>query len=295
MLKIGSHVSMKGDEMFLGSVKEAISYNANSFMIYTGAPQNTIRKPLDELRIEEAHQLMKEHNLSLDNVVVHAPYIMNLANPDQSKRDFAIRFLTEEVKRTNALGAKQIVVHPGNATGGDREQAIKWIAKGVNQVINNTKGLPVKIALETMAGKGTEIGKTFEELAEIINLIEAKDRVSVCFDTCHTSDAGYPIKDNFDGVLDHFDEIIGINKISVIHVNDSMNEQGAAKDRHENIGFGHLGFDTLINIIHSERLKDVPKILETPYVENNPPYRHEIEMIRNKVFNPNLKELIMNE
>jgi deoxyribonuclease-4 len=286
---------MKGDEMFLGSVKEAISYNANSFMIYTGAPQNTIRKPLDELRIEEAHQLMKEHNLSLDNVVVHAPYIMNLANPDQSKRDFAIRFLTEEVKRTNALGAKQIVVHPGNATGGDREQAIKWIAKGVNQVINNTKGLPVKIALETMAGKGTEIGKTFEELAEIINLIEAKDRVSVCFDTCHTSDAGYPIKDNFDGVLDHFDEIIGINKISVIHVNDSMNEQGAAKDRHENIGFGHLGFDTLINIIHSERLKDVPKILETPYVENNPPYRHEIEMIRNKVFNPNLKELIMNE
>lgn len=183
MLKIGSHVSMKGDEMFLGSVKEAISYNANSFMIYTGAPQNTIRKPLDELRIKEAHQLMKEHNLSLDNVVVHAPYIMNLANPDQSKRDFAIRFLTEEVKRTNALGAKQIVVHPGNATGGDREQAIKWIAKGVNQVINNTKGLPVKIALETMAGKGTEIGKTFEELAEIINLIEAKDRVSVCFDT----------------------------------------------------------------------------------------------------------------
>ncbi len=294
MLKIGSHVSMKGDEMFLGSVKEALSYNANSFMIYTGAPQNTIRKPLEELKIEEGKALMKEHGLSLDNVVVHAPYIMNLANPDKTKRDFAIRFLTEEVKRTAAIGAKQIVVHPGNATGGDRKEAINWIAEGVNTVIANTKGLDVKIALETMAGKGTEIGRTFEELAEIISLVKAQDRVGVCFDTCHTSDANYPIKDDFDGVLDHFDQVVGIDKISVMHVNDSMNEQGAAKDRHENIGFGHLGFDTLINIIHNDRIKHIPKILETPYVEEKPPYKYEIEMIRNKVFNPNLKEIIAN-
>ncbi|MGI6781901.1 MAG: deoxyribonuclease IV [Acholeplasmataceae bacterium] len=295
MLKIGSHVSLKGDEMFLGSVKEALSYNANSFMIYTGAPQNTIRKPLEQLKIEEGQALMKEHNLSLDNVVVHAPYIINLANPDKEKRNFAIRFLTEEVRRTAAIGAKQIVVHPGNATGGDRAEAIQWIAEGVNQVISNTKGLSVKIALETMAGKGTEIGRTFEELAEIIDLIEYQERVSVCFDTCHTSDANYPIKDDFDGVLDHFDKVIGIDKISVFHINDSMNEQGAAKDRHENIGFGHLGFDTLINIIHHDRIKHIPKILETPYVNGNPPYKHEIEMIRKKVFIPNLKEIITNE
>lgn len=295
MLKIGSHVSMSGDEMFLGSVKEALSYNANSFMVYTGAPQNTIRKPLNQLKIAEAHELMKENNLSLDNVVVHAPYIINLANPDPEKREFAVRFLTEEVKRTHAMGIKQIVMHPGSATGKDREQAIKWIAEGVNQIIANTSNMDVKMALETMAGKGNEIGKTFEEIAEIIRLIDNQDRVSVCFDTCHTSDANYAIKDNFSQVLDEFDRIVGIEKISVLHVNDSKNEQGAAKDRHENFGFGEIGFDTLINVIYEDRLKDIPKILETPYVEGKPPYKHEIKMIRNKVFNPSLKENIVNE
>ena len=294
MLKIGSHVSMSGSDMFLGSVKEALSYNANSFMIYTGAPQNTIRRPIDQLKIEEAHALMKEHNLSLDNVVVHAPYIINMANPDPEKRAFAIRFLTQEVERTGAMGIKQMVLHPGNATGKDRPQAIRWIAEGVNQIIENTKELDVKIALETMAGKGTEVGKTFEELRAIIDLVEVKSRVSVCFDTCHTSDAGYPIKDNFDGVLDEFDRIVGLDKISVIHLNDSKNEQGAAKDRHENLGFGHLGFDTLIGVIYNPRLAHIPKILETPYVEGKPPYRHEIEMIRERIFDPNLKDAIAN-
>ena len=294
MLKIGSHVSMSGDDMLLGSVKEAISYNANSFMIYTGAPQNTRRRPIDKLKIKEAHELMEEHGLSLDNVVVHAPYIINLGNPDPEKRAFAVNFLTDEVKRTHAMGIKQMVLHPGNATGGNREEAINWIAEGLNEIINNTKGMDVKIALETMAGKGTEVGRTFEEIRQLIDLVQDKDRMGVCFDTCHTSDANYPIKDDFEGVLDEFDKVVGLEWITVMHINDSKNEQGAAKDRHENFGFGHLGFDTLINVIYNPRLKDIPKILETPYVEGKPPYKHEIEMIRNKEFNPDLKEIIAN-
>lgn len=291
-IKIGSHVSMSGDLMYLGSIEEALSYEANAFMIYTGAPQNTIRKKISDLKIKEAVQLMEEKGLSFDDVIVHAPYIINLANPDPTKRSFAIEFLTEEVNRSHAMHAKQIVLHPGSAVGGDREQAVKWIAEGVNQVIHNTPGIPVKIALETMAGKGNEVGKTFEELRAIINLIEDQARVSVCFDTCHTHDAGYEVKDNFDAVMKKFDEVVGKDKISVFHVNDSKNEKGAAKDRHENFGFGYLGFDALIKVIYHPDFLHIPKILETPYVDDKPPYKEEIEMIRAKVFDPKLVEKI---
>lgn len=294
MVKIGSHVSMSGTEMFLGSVKEALSYNANCLMIYTGAPQNTIRKSIDTLRIKEAEELMKEHNLLLENVVVHAPYIINLANPDQEKRDFAVSFLTKEVERTDKIGAGQIVLHPGSAVGLDRKQAIKWIAEGVNQVINNTKESKVKIALETMAGKGNEVGRTFEEIAEIISLIDDKTRVSVCFDTCHVHDAGYDLKGNFNQVFDEFDNIVGLDKISVVHVNDSKNVMGARKDRHENLGFGEIGFDVLTDIIYSERLVNIPKILETPYVLKKPPYKFEIEMIKERKFDKDLQDKIAN-
>jgi deoxyribonuclease IV len=294
MVKIGSHVSMSGTEMFLGSVKEALSYNANCLMIYTGAPQNTIRKSIDALRIKEAEELMKEHNLLLENVVVHAPYIINLANPDPEKRDFAVSFLTKEVERTDKIGAGQIVLHPGSAVGLDRVQAIKWIAEGVNQVINNTKESKVKIALETMAGKGNEVGRTFEEIAEIISLIDDKTRVSVCFDTCHVHDAGYDLKGNFNQVFDEFDKIVGLDKISVVHVNDSKNVMGARKDRHENLGFGEIGFDVLTDIIYSERLVNIPKILETPYVLKKPPYKFEIEMIKERKFDKDLQDKIAN-
>lgn len=291
-IKIGSHVSMSGDLMYLGSIEEALSYEANALMIYTGAPQNTIRKKISDLRIKEAVKLMEEKGLSFDDVIVHAPYIINLANPDPTKRAFAIEFLTEEVKRSHAMHAKQIVLHPGSAVGGDRNQAVIWIAEGVNQVIENTPGIPVKIALETMAGKGNEVGKTFEELSSIIDLIKDQNRVSVCFDTCHTHDAGYDVKENFDQVIQKFDEIVGKHKISVFHVNDSKNDKGAAKDRHENFGFGFIGFDALINVIYHPDFENIPKILETPYVDDNPPYKEEIEMIRLKTFDPNLIEKI---
>ena len=294
-MKIGSHVGLSAPLMYAGSVKEALSYGATAFMVYTGAPQNTIRKAIKDLNIEGAEALMEAAGLSFDDVVVHAPYIINLANPDPEKRAFAVEFLTKEVERTHKMHVTQIVLHPGSAVGKDRDEALKWISEGVNQVISNTKGLPVRIALETMAGKGNEMGKTFEELRDMIALIEDKSRISVCFDTCHTSDAGYPIKTDFEGVIKHFDDIVGKQYISVFHVNDSKNPQGAAKDRHENIGFGEIGFDALLKVIYHEDFKNIPKILETPYVENKAPYKHEIEMIKSKSFNPDLKTIVSNQ
>lgn len=303
MLKIGSHVSMNGKEMLVGSVKEALSYDANSFMIYTGAPQNTRRKPTSELRIEEAKALMEEHNLSLDNVIVHAPYIMNLANQDPEKRQFAVDFLTKEIERTAAIGAKQIVLHPGAHVKQGAEVGIMHIIAGLNKVIENTKGLDVLIALETMAGKGTEVGRNFGELKAIIDGVDDNSRISVCFDTCHTHDSGYLTKDNFDKVVEEFDSVIGKERISVFHINDSKNDLGASKDRHENIGFGYIGFEALNYIVNHKDFMDVPKILETPYVTETedskdkvyPPYKHEITMFRNQVFNENIMNDIRNK
>ncbi|XMB87266.1 deoxyribonuclease IV [Mycoplasmatota bacterium WC44] len=288
MLKIGSHVGMGGKEKMLGSVKEAISYNANAFMIYTGAPQNTRRSSIDGLRIEEAHELMKEHNIPLENVVVHAPYIMNMANPDIEKREFAINFLTEEVKRSHAMGAKQIVLHPGAHLKQGPQIGMDFVVEGLKQVIENTKDINTFIALETMAGKGTELGRNFEEIGYMIEKV-GSDRIKVCFDTCHTNDAGYDLS-NFDKVLEEFDKYVGREKITVFHINDSKNPLGAAKDRHENFGIGYIGYETLMNIIYHPDFLEVPKVLETPYVTESqesknkvyPPYKQEIEMIRNK-------------
>lgn len=287
---IGSHVSMKEPDNFLGSIEEALSYNANALMIYTGAPQNTRRKDTDLLKIDEALALMKEHNLDTNHIVVHAPYVMNLANPSLEKREFAIDFLTSEIERSHRMHATQIVLHPGSAVGSTVEQGIEWIAEGLNKVIENTKDKPVRIALETMAGKGNEIGRTFEELRQIIDLIHDKSRVSVCFDTCHTHDSGYDIKDNFQKVIEEFDRVIGKEYISVFHINDSKNVRGARKDRHENIGFGEIGFEALMKVVYHPDFALIPKILETPYIEEKAPYKEELIMIRNNQFDPNLKD-----
>jgi len=300
MIRIGSHVSMSGDDMFLGSVEEALSYGANAFMIYTGAPQNTVRKSTSKLNIEAGRKRMEEAGLSLDHVIVHAPYIMNLANGDPRKRAFAVEFLTKEIERTAAIGAKQIVLHPGAHVKQGVDIAIDYIVEGLNKVIANTADKDVKIALETMAGKGTEVGRTFEELQRIIAGVTDDSRISVCFDTCHTHDAGYATKDDFDAVIAEFDRIIGKDRISVFHVNDSKNPRGASKDRHENIGLGYLGFDALNYIVHHPDFIDVPKILETPYVTDSdaskdkvhPPYKYEIAMFRAGVYDPNYIEAI---
>ncbi len=290
---IGSHVSMKDPNNFLGSIEETLRYKANALMIYTGAPQNTRRKDINLLKIDEALALMKEHNLDTNHIVVHAPYVMNLANPSLEKREFAVEFLTSEIERSHRMHATQIVLHPGSAVASTVEQGISWIAEGLNQVIENTKDKPVRIALETMAGKGNEIGRTFEELKQIIDLIHDKSRVSVCFDTCHTHDSGYDIKHNFQSVIDEFDRVIGKEYISVFHINDSKNIRGARKDRHENIGFGEIGFEALMEVVYHQDFIKIPKILETPYIEENAPYKEELEMIRNNQFNPNLKETFL--
>ena len=286
MLIIGSHVGYKKDSGLVGSVKEALSYNANTFMFYTGAPQNTKRLPIDLEKVKEAEQLMKDNKIAKENVIVHAPYIINLATDDLEKREFSCNFLKEEIKRVETLGFSYLVLHPGSHVGAGTDKGIQNIADSLNKIID--KDTKVVILLETMAGKGTEVGKNFEELESIISKIKQKENIGVCLDTCHINDAGYDLN-YFDKVLDSFDKIIGLDKLKCIHVNDSKNMIGSHKDRHENIGYGHIGFDNLINIIYNKRLDNIPKILETPYIDKTyPPYKYEIEMIKSKKFNDNL-------
>lgn len=283
--------------MLLASSEEAVSYGANTFMIYTGAPQNTRRKKIEDLNIEAGLAHMKEHGI--EEIVVHAPYIINIGNTtNPATFELGVRFLRSEIERTEAIGAKQIVLHPGAHVGAGPEKAIKKIIEGLNEVLVPEQ--TVQIALETMAGKGSECGRTFEELAEIIDGVKYNDKLSVCFDTCHTHDAGYDVKNRFDEVLDEFDRIIGIGRLKVLHVNDSKNEAGSHKDRHENIGFGHIGFEALDYIVHHPALSDIPKILETPYVgedkkNRKPPYKYEIAMLRNRKFDENLLAKIVEQ
>ena len=282
-MRIGSHVSMSGKEMLLGSAKEALSYGANTFMVYTGAPQNTKRKPVEELNIENATAFMRENNI--DNFIVHAPYIINLANstnPDIYK--LGVDFLAEEINRTVKMGSNVIVLHPGSHVGAGSDMGIAYIAEGLNQILK--KDTPCLIALETMAGKGSEIGRNFEELAAIFDKVHHNEKLRVCFDTCHVHDAGYDIVNAFDEVIERFDKLIGTENIAVFHINDSKNPLGAMKDRHANIGDGYIGYDCLHKIVHDERFLMVPKILETPYIPDitnpkvtYPPYKKEIEWL----------------
>lgn len=294
MLLIGSHVSFKSNTQLLGSTKEALSYGENTFMFYTGAPQNTKRSKIDDNLTNKALKLMNENNIDIKNVIVHAPYIINLANDENKEKYlFAINFLKEEIKRVEKMGVKKIVLHPGSYTTLDIERGIKCIINALNEVLKDDSS--VSILLETMAGKGTEIGFKLEHLKRIIDGVSNKDRLMVCLDTCHLNDAGYDMS-NFNVFLDEFNDIIGIEKIGCIHINDSKNTLSSNKDRHENIGYGMIGFENLLNIIYNERLNNIPKILETPYVKDRlyPPYKFEIEEIKNKKFNSKLYEDIIN-
>ncbi|MBR6642851.1 MAG: deoxyribonuclease IV [Lachnospiraceae bacterium] len=297
MLKLGSHVGMSGKDMFLGSVREAVSYGANTFMVYTGAPQNTRRKEISELNIDAGLALAKENGIT--EFIIHAPYIINLGNTEKAETfSLAVEFLAKEIERSVAMQASAIVLHPGSHVGAGVEAGIAQIIKGLNEVL--TKDMPITVALETMAGKGSELGKCFEELAAIYDGVICNDKLRVCFDTCHTHDAGYDIVHDFDGVMEQFDRILGKKQIAVFHINDSKNVQGAAKDRHENIGFGEIGFDALHYIVHHKDFMEVPKILESPYVTESdavaqktlPPYRQEIRMLREGKFHADLLEEI---
>ena len=289
MLLIGSHVGFKKDTQILGSLEEALSYGSTTFMFYTGAPQNTKRCEIsDELTLLALNKI-KNTDIDYSKVIVHAPYIINLANnKDPDKFMFSVRFLQEEVERCSKLGIKNMVLHPGSHVGLGIDEGIANIITGLNMVLNNSD---VTILLETMAGKGTEIGSNFNEIKKIINGVHNKEGIGVCMDTCHMNDAGYDLS-NFDQLLNYFDEVVGLEFLHCIHINDSKNEKSSHKDRHENIGFGTIGFDTLISIIYNERLSEIPKILETPYVGEYAPYKYEIEMIKNKKFDHNIIEKI---
>lgn len=284
---LGSHVSFKSDQL-LGSVKEAISYNANTFMFYTGAPNNTRRSEIKVEENMEAKKLMEENGIDINNVICHAPYIVNLGNklkPDSW--NFSVSFLKNEIRRCEALGVKYMVLHPGNHMGLGVDVGINNIIDGLNCILEND--MNIKILIETMAGKGSECGSKVEEIKTILDGVVLKDKVGVCIDTCHISDAGYKIDEYF--LL--FEKLIGFDKLGCIHVNDSKNQIGSHKDRHENIGFGYIGFSNIIDILYNEKLKDVPKILETPYIEDYPPYKFEIEEILNKEFDMNLKNKVI--
>lgn len=299
MLKLGCHVGMSGKDMMLGSARDAVAFGANTFMLYTGAPQNTRRKDISELKIQEAHELMALHGI--EEFVVHAPYIINLANTvNPATYEIAVEFLAKEIERAAAMGSQNIVLHPGSHVGEGVDKGIASIVKGLNEVL--TADTACHIALETMAGKGSEIGRTFEELAQIYDGVYHSDKLRVCFDTCHTSDAGYDIINDFDGVMEKFDRLIGRDQIAVFHMNDSKNEPGAAKDRHENFGFGKIGFEPLMYIMNHPDFMEVPKILESPYIkdpENSKksyePFKREIAMIRKGEFDPEMRERVLED
>lgn len=285
MIRIGSHVSFS-DKGLLTATNEAVSYGSGTFMIYTGAPQNTRRKPIDTLYIPEGQTLMAEHGIN--EIIVHAPYIVNLGSYKEDTHRLAVDFLQEEIRRTSQIGVRNIVLHPGAYTDKDAEYGIARIAEGLNEVLEATKETDVNIALETMAGKGTEIGRSFEELAQIIERVRDNDRLTVCMDTCHMHDAGYNITGDIDGVLRHFDEIVGLDRVAVVHVNDSKNPQGAAKDRHAPIGSGYIGYDGIAGVVGHELLKDKPFILETPWIgktdgKERPMYEVEVAMLRGDI------------
>ena len=288
-LYIGSHVGMKAPDFYLGSVKEAISYGSTTFMFYTGAPQNSYRSPLSSLKIKEGRELLLKEGFDESKIIVHAPYIINAANfKNEDLLELSINSIVTELRRTAGFGAKILVLHPGSHVGLGAENGIKALSKALDVVLASD-GTDVKIALETMAGKGNEIGANFKEIKSIIDGCKYQDRLGVCLDTCHIHDAGYDLND-FDKVLEEFDEIVGIDRILVVHINDSKNPIGAHKDRHENIGYGYIGFENLYKIVHHPSLEGIPMILETPYINEKAPYKQEIEMLRSGKFVENWKD-----
>ena len=293
-LYLGSHMPLSAPDYYLGTVRLALEWGENTFMFYTGAPQNTRRAPTSTLHIEEGKALLKERGIDESKIVVHAPYIINLGNKNNvDTYELAKSFLGQELKRVQDFGCSLLVLHPGSSVGMPAEFGIQSIIDGLNEVLDKD-ATNVTVCLETMAGKGSEIGRTFEQLATIINGVAHKERLGVCLDTCHINDYGYDVKD-VDGVLDEFDRVIGLDRLKIVHVNDSKNPQGSHKDRHDNLGYGTIGFETLNAWVHNSRLDGIPKVLETPYVEVGakdkvPPYKKEIEMLREGEFEEGWRE-----
>lgn len=286
-LIIGANVGFIRDKQLVGSVLETLSYNANTFMFYTGGNQTTIRSAINPELTLEAHRLMKENNIDKNNVVIHAPFIINLANDaDERKWEFYVDFLSKELSRCEELGFNKLILHPGSCVTVERSHSLEMISKGLDMALKEHKDM--YILLEYMSGKGSECGKSLDELKTIIDGCSCKEQLGICLDTCHINDSGVDLN-NFDEFLNELDEKIGLEKVMCVHINDSMNVVGAHKDRHDNIGYGKIGFDTLLSIIYHDKLKGIPMLLETPYInrgskDSKSPYKEEIENIRNKKF-----------
>ncbi|MDJ1647326.1 deoxyribonuclease IV [Mycoplasma phocimorsus] len=274
MIKIGSHITFKAPNYLLDAGKESLKNNANTLMIYLGAPQNTKRVEKEKYKLHEFEQLVK-NKINNEDIIVHAPYIVNPSNPTKSQ--FACNFLISEIKRMNYIKAKYLVLHPGAYTSFDVQQALDTLINNLKLILSKTKD--VVIAIETMAGKGTEVGINFEQIMYVINKVNS-ERIKICLDTCHVWDAGYNLK-NFEEFIDFLKEKNYLKYIKVIHLNDSKNDLGSHKDRHENIGKGFIGFDTLAKFVHCKEFDNIPIILETPWIDEGPIYDQEIKLLLN--------------
>lgn len=268
---IGAHISIsKG---YKHAVKEALSIGANTLQFFTRNPRGSAAKALDPVDINKMKQLSKQTDFG--PLVAHSPYTLNLASDKPDAREFAMRVLGEDLKRMSTVGASYIVIHPGSHVSTGVETGIQKISSALKDVVTGKEG--VMVLLETMAGSGTEVGYTFEQLYDIMDCTGIPDAFGVCLDTCHVLGAGYDIIDNLDEVLAEFDRILGLSKLRAVHLNDSKFPLGSRKDRHANLGEGELCEETIKNIITHPKLKDKPFLLETPGgIEN---YKKEIEML----------------
>lgn len=273
MLNIGCHLSASKGYLHMG--EEAVSIGANTFAFFTRNPRGGSAKAIDPEDVKAFLEYAKAHDFA--TLVAHAPYTLNACSAKPETREFAHNTMRDDLMRMEYTPGQYYNFHPGSHVGQGVEVGIDLIVKQLNEVL--TKDMTTTVLLETMAGKGSEIGRSFEELKAIIDGVELDEKLGVCFDTCHTYDAGYDIVNDLDGVLDEFDAVLGLDRLKAIHMNDSKNPFASHKDRHEKIGDGSLGFDTMVKVINHPKLKGLPIILETPNELDG--YAHEIEMLRN--------------
>ena len=272
MLNIGCHLSTTKGYENMG--KEALKIGANTFQFFTRNPRGGKAKDINEKDLNALKDIMEKNNFA--KILAHAPYTLNGCSADESTREFAIEMMADDLNRLSKLPTSLYNFHPGSHVKQGVEVGINYIVEMLNKVLKPEQ--TTIVLLETMAGKGTEIGRSFEEIAEIISRVELKDKMGVCLDTCHVYDAGYDIVNDLDGVLDEFDRIIGLDRLHAIHLNDSKNPYNSHKDRHEKIGEGSLGLEAITRIINHPKLKHLPFFLETPNELDG--YAKEIEILK---------------
>lgn len=274
MFTIGCHLS--ASKGYLAMAKDAVSIGANTFQFFTRNPRGGQAKPIDEKDIEEFLKFSKENNINI--ILAHSPYTLNACSADPGLREFAKNTMADDLRRMEYTPGNLYNFHPGSHVKQGVEIGIDYISEMLNEIL--TKEQTTTVLLETMAGKGSEVGKNFEEIKAIIDKVDLKEKIGVCLDTCHIWDAGYDIVTDFDSVLDEFDNVIGLEKLKVIHLNDSKNDKASHKDRHEKIGEGKIGLEAITKIINNERIKGLPFYLETPNELDG--YKKEIELLKEK-------------